>query len=103
VLLQWNLIQDDLNSNLTLFGFSFLVPIVTCKGASNFLIQVSQSKFTVLNIGSRKNFDEFITFFPKGLNPFKIQTKFKCSLVSDFLIRILLIICNPSLKESCSF
>jgi hypothetical protein len=65
---------------------------VTCKGISNILIQVSQSKFIVLKIMSRKIFGEFMEFFPKDLKPFKIQTKFKCNLLSEFLIQILLVI-----------
>jgi hypothetical protein len=33
-----------------------------------------------------KNFGELIGFFFKGLNPFKIQTKFKFELFLEFLI-----------------
>jgi hypothetical protein len=85
-LLQWNIIQGDLNSNLTLFEFSFLVPIATCKGTLNFLIQVSQSKFTVLKIRSRKNFGEFIKKNSKGLNSFKFQASLKFDLFPGFLL-----------------
>jgi hypothetical protein len=67
----------DSISNLTLFGFSFLVLFTTCKGTSNFLIQVSQSKFIVLNIMSRKIFGEFVEIFLKVLNLFKIQIIFR--------------------------
>jgi hypothetical protein len=35
---------------------------------------------------SRKNFGEFMKFFPKGLNPFKIQTIFNFGLIPRFLI-----------------
>jgi hypothetical protein len=49
-------------------------------------MQVSQSKFTVLKIMSRKIFGEFMEFFPKGLKSFKIQTKFKLNLFPDFFI-----------------
>jgi hypothetical protein len=48
---------------------------------------VSQAKFTVLEIRSRKNFGEFVEFFPKGLKPFKIQTKPKFGLVPEFLLQ----------------
>jgi hypothetical protein len=65
-------------------------PFFTCKGTSNFLIQVSQSKFTVLEIMSRKIFDKFMKFFLKGLNPFNFQTKFESSLLPEFLIQIVL-------------
>jgi hypothetical protein len=76
------------------FGSCLIFPLsalfATCKGTSNFCIQVSQSKFTVLKIISRKIFAEFMGFFPKGLNPFKIQTKIKFYLLSGFLIQIML-------------
>jgi hypothetical protein len=48
----------------------------TCKETLNFLIQLSQSEFTVLKIMSKKIFGEFTIFFSKGLNPFKIQIGF---------------------------
>jgi hypothetical protein len=35
-------------------------------------------------------FGKFMEFFLKGLNSFKIQTKFKCSLLHEFLIQIML-------------
>jgi hypothetical protein len=66
------------------FEISYLVLFATCEGTSNFLKQVSQSNFTVLKIMLRKNFGEFMEFFPKGLNSFKIQTEFKCSLLRKF-------------------
>jgi hypothetical protein len=46
---------------------SFLVLFATCKRTSIFLIQVSQYKFTVLNIMSRKMFGEFMGFHQKVL------------------------------------
>jgi hypothetical protein len=46
---------------------------------------VSQSKFIVLNTMSRKNFGEFMEFFLKGLNPFKIHGIFKLELVPKFI------------------
>jgi hypothetical protein len=49
-------------------------------------MQVSQSKFTILKIMSRKIFGEFMNFFLKGLYPFKIQTSFKLEFVLDFII-----------------
>jgi hypothetical protein len=42
-------------------------------------------------------------FFLNGLNPFKIQTKFKCSLFPKILIQILFWIWTSSHKESCYF
>jgi hypothetical protein len=35
-----------------------------------------QYKFTVLKTMSRQIFGEFMNFFQKGLEPFKIQTNF---------------------------
>jgi hypothetical protein len=51
---------------------------------------VSQSKFTILKTMSRKIFGEFMEIFPKGLNSFKIQTKFNLGLLHEFVIQILL-------------
>jgi hypothetical protein len=50
-------------------------------------MQVSQSKFTVLKIMLRNIFCEFMEFFLKGLNPFKIQTKFKLDLFPRYLFQ----------------
>jgi hypothetical protein len=47
---------------------------------------VSQSKFTVLKSMSRKIVSKIMEFSPKGLNPFKIQGRFKLELVVDFII-----------------
>jgi hypothetical protein len=53
-------------------------PITTLKGTLNFCIQVSQSKFIHIHEDLVKlEFKELMRFFPKGLNPFKIQTRFK--------------------------
>jgi hypothetical protein len=41
--------------------------------------------------------------FLKGLNPFKFQTKFECSLFPEILIQILLGMWTSHKKESCSF
>jgi hypothetical protein len=35
----------------------------------------------------RDNFGELLGFFPKGLVPIKIQTKFKYWLLSEFVIQ----------------
>jgi hypothetical protein len=35
----------------------------------------------------RKNFGKLMEFFLKGLNPFKIQTRFKLELVLNFIIQ----------------
>jgi hypothetical protein len=44
---------------------------------SNSYIHVCPTKFTFVKIKSRENFGEFITVFPKGLDPFKIHRRFK--------------------------
>jgi hypothetical protein len=51
----------------------------------------------------RKIFGEFMEFSLKGLNPFKIQTKFKCILVPEILIQLLLGVWTSFQKESSSF
>jgi hypothetical protein len=45
-----NIIQVDSHSNLDLLVFPLYVLIATCKVTSNFLIQVSQSKFIFMKI-----------------------------------------------------
>jgi hypothetical protein len=49
-----------------------------------FLIQVCQSKLTILKIMSRKIFGEFSETFLKGLNPFKTQTQFQVLFLPIF-------------------
>jgi hypothetical protein len=34
-----------------------------------------------------ENFSEFMRFFPKGVNPFKIQTSIKLDLFLEFIIQ----------------
>jgi hypothetical protein len=51
---------------------------------------VSQSKFIFMKFMSRKIFGEFMECFLKGLNPFKIQTKFNLVWLHKFLIQIML-------------
>jgi hypothetical protein len=46
--------------------------------------------FTFVNSKSRKIFSEFTRIFPQGLNPFKIQGKFKFESATKFITRILL-------------
>jgi hypothetical protein len=48
---------------------------------------VSQDKFTVLKIRSRIFFGEFVEFFPKGLNHFKIQANLIFELFPGFLLQ----------------
>jgi hypothetical protein len=48
---------------------------------------------------SRKIFGEFMEFFLKGLNAFKIQTIFKFLFIAEFLIQIMLGNWTPSQKE----
>jgi hypothetical protein len=55
-----------------------------------FLIQVSESKFAVSKIMLEMIFGEFMEFFLKGLNPLKIQTKFKLDFLPEFLMQCLL-------------
>jgi hypothetical protein len=50
-------------------------------------MQVSQNKFTLWNKMSRYDFSEFFIFFPKGLNPFNIQTRFKLEFIMEFIIQ----------------
>jgi hypothetical protein len=64
------------------FEFFLLVLFATCIGTSNFLIQVSQSKFTMLKTMSREICGEIMRLFPKGLNPLKIPTKFVIGFAS---------------------
>jgi hypothetical protein len=52
---------------------------------------------------SRKDFGEFMDFFLKGLNPFKIQTYFKLEFFLEFIILDPFGILTHSHKESCFF
>jgi hypothetical protein len=56
-----------------------------------------------MKIMPRYNFGEFLGYFPSGLNPFKIQTKFTMDLIPKILIQLLLGISISSQKENCSF
>jgi hypothetical protein len=69
------------------FNIPILVLFATCKGISNFVIEVGQSKFTLWKMMSRRIFGEFMGFFFKGLNPFKIQAIFKLEIPLQFIIR----------------
>jgi hypothetical protein len=51
----------------------------------------------------RYNFGKFLGFFAKGLNHFKIQTKFKSWLLPKYIIQNPFRICICAQKESCSF
>jgi hypothetical protein len=55
-----------------LFQIFLFSPICHLVRNFNFLTQVSQSKLRALEIMSGYNFGEFMVFFPKGLNTFKI-------------------------------
>jgi hypothetical protein len=48
------------------------------------------------------NFGEFLRFFLKGLNPFKMQIKFKFYIIFKFVIQNLFQFWNFTQKESCS-
>jgi hypothetical protein len=48
---------------------------------------VSQSKFAVSKMMPRKIFGEVMEFFPKGLNPFKIQVNLIFDLFPGFSIQ----------------
>jgi hypothetical protein len=52
-----------------------------------FGIQVSQSKFAVSKMIPNKIFGEVMEFFPKGLDPFKIQANLIFELFPGFLIQ----------------
>jgi hypothetical protein len=62
---------------------------------------VSQSKFIFVNILWGYNVKEFMRFLPKGLNPFKIQTKFKLDLFLNFIITNLERFGSWAKKEIC--
>jgi hypothetical protein len=74
----------------------------TCKGTSKFCIQVSQSKFIFMKILWGKNLKEFMRFFPKGLNSFKIQTRFKLDLLMNFIFQDSERFGSWAKKEICS-
>jgi hypothetical protein len=48
------------------------------------------------------NFGGLMRFFPKGLTPFKIQTRFKVDLFMDFIIQNLERFWSLAKKEICS-
>jgi hypothetical protein len=52
-----------------------------------FGIQVSQTKFAVSKMIPNKIFGEVMEFFPKGLDPFKIQANLIFELFPGFLIQ----------------
>jgi hypothetical protein len=82
------LVQMGFKFKFELFlNIPILVLFATCKGTSNFGIQVGQSKFTLWKMMSRRIFGEFMGFFSKGLNPFKIQASFKLEIPLQFIIR----------------
>jgi hypothetical protein len=58
---------------------------LTYKGTSNIWIQVCQSKFIFKYIIWRWNFREFIIFFQKCVDPFKIKGRFKFEFVPEFV------------------
>jgi hypothetical protein len=45
---------------------------------------------------------EFMGFLPKGLNPFKIQTRFKMDLILNFIIQNIERFGSWAKKENCS-
>jgi hypothetical protein len=66
-----NIVQRGFKFKFELFlNFPIEVLFTTCKGTLKFWIQVSQSKFTILKIMSRKIFGKSMEFFLKGLSPF---------------------------------
>jgi hypothetical protein len=81
-------LSSNANSNPSLDYYLNQVIFTTCKGTSNFGIYVSQAKFTLWKIMLRKNFGEFMEFFLKCLNTFKIQSNFKLDFVLEFIIEI---------------
>jgi hypothetical protein len=65
-------------------------------------MQVSQSKFIFLKDMSMLNFEGLMRFLPEGLNPLKIQTRFKVNLFSNFRIQNLGRFWSLAKKENCS-
>jgi hypothetical protein len=92
----------NLNSNPYFEYYLNQVIFATCKGISKILIQLRPSKFIFINITSSENFSEFMRFFSKGLNPFKIQTSFKLELFLKFIIQDPEGLGNQTKKETCS-
>jgi hypothetical protein len=66
-------------------------------------MQVSQSKFVVLKIRSRKIFGEIIEFFLNGLDPFYNSTQIQIGFVSWILIQNLEGFGSWAKNESCPF
>jgi hypothetical protein len=73
-------------SNSNLLRFHRTLTNSTCKETSNSHMQVVSSKFILLKVWPRYNFNEFMRFLSIGLNPFKIQTNFKLDLTLEFII-----------------
>jgi hypothetical protein len=67
------------------FSIIKLCSNATCIGSSNFCIEVMPSKFILMKIIHGENFGQLFRFFPKGLMPIKIQTKFKYWLLPKFV------------------
>jgi hypothetical protein len=80
----------------------YTVLFTTCKETSNIWIQVSQCKIIFRYILGTWNFTGFIRFFQKGLNPFKIQARFKFELFLDFLLQNTEGFGSGAKKRSCS-
>jgi hypothetical protein len=78
------LIQVDFKFKVELLWIFIIKAFATCKGTLIFLIQVSQSKLSVLKIMSRKDFWKFMGFSFEGVNPFKIQTRIKLDFAPIF-------------------
>jgi hypothetical protein len=74
-------------SNSNPFSIIKLSPNATCKGSLSFCKQVLPYKFIFMETMSRENFGELLGFFPKGLMPLKIQTKFKSCMFPEFVIQ----------------
>jgi hypothetical protein len=51
---------------------------------------------------ANQNFGQFLRFFQRGLNPFKIQSKFKSQKVVEFIFQILFRIGSLANEQSCS-
>jgi hypothetical protein len=51
---------------------------------------------------STNTFGEFMELFPKGLNPFKIQTRFKLEFVMEIIVQNPERIGSWAKKKTCS-
>jgi hypothetical protein len=90
------------DSNPSFVYYLNQVPIVICKGTSNFLIQVSHSKFIFMKMLWSYICGELMRFLPKGLKRLKIHTRFKLDFLLNFIIQNVERFRSWAKKEICS-